>query len=353
MKLDSLRLPSLRRVTDDARFAAGVLRRRPFQVLIQVTNRCNMQCSFCDFWPHPAARSEELTVAEYRKLAADLGALGCFLVSIEGGEPLTRPDLVEIVQALSQRHVSTLFTNGWLMSAEKARALFAAGLVHACVSIDYADAGRHDRKRGLPGATERAWHAIETLRQAAPHGGKQVHVMTVVMQDNASELPALLAQSAAAGVGHQITLLSTGGYRRGGKDGRDSDSGVDALPAPGIGAELLRLWDRYPHARFFRDYARGIDSFLGGGPLPDCHAGEQSFNIDHVGNVSPCIEKIDRSVGNLRTEALPELLLRLRLADAGAGCQSCWTACRGFVQALGDGGTRSAWQDMSARMRSW
>lgn len=355
------RFPSLRQVANDARFAAGVLRQRPFQVLIQVTNRCNMQCSFCDFWPHPAPRSQELTVAEYRRVADELSELGCFLVSIEGGEPLVRPDLVEIVQALSQRHVPTLFTNGWFVTEPKAQALFAAGLPHACVSIDYADAWRHDRKRGVPGATERAWRAVELLRRAAPQGGKQVHVMTVVMGDNQSELPALLAQSAAAGVGHQITLLSTGGYRRGGRTPEalglpqvtGSPAPADSLPAPGIGAELHMLWQRYPHARFFRDYALGIDTFLSGGALPECHAGEQSFNIDHVGNVSPCIEKIDRSVGNIRSAGLAELLEKLRLAQAGAGCQACWTACRGFAQAMGAGGTRRAWQDMSGRMRSW
>ena len=42
----------------DLRFAIGVLRRRPFQVLLQVTNRCNMQCSFCDFWPNGVSPSE-------------------------------------------------------------------------------------------------------------------------------------------------------------------------------------------------------------------------------------------------------------------------------------------------------
>ncbi len=339
----------------DLRFASGILLRRPFQVLIQVTNRCNMKCSFCDFWPHPAPRHAELTVAEYARVAAELSAIGCFLCSIEGGEPLGRPDIVEIVRAFSAAHVSTLFTNGWHVTAEKARALFAAGLVHACVSIDYATAARHDRKRGMPGATERAWRAVELLRQAAPHGGKQVHVMTVVMKDNQDELESLFEKSAAAGVGHQITLLSTSGYRRGhGGSAPSDDRGVlDELPDPGLGAKLLTLWERHPHARFFRDYAQGIDDFVGKGALPACSAGEQSFNIDHLGNVSPCIEKIDRPVGNVRESSLLELLARLRAAKASAGCQDCFTACRGFVQALGRGGTWRSFKDMSARMRSW
>jgi radical SAM protein with 4Fe4S-binding SPASM domain len=351
-----MKIPPFAVAKKDARFSAGVMLRRPFQVLLQVTNRCNMECSFCDFWPHPAPRQEELSTAEFARVSSELAELGCFLVSIEGGEPLCRPDIVEIVRAFCAQHVGTLFTNGWYMTEDKARALFAAGLTHACVSIDYATAERHDRKRGKEGATERAWRAVEILRDVAPRGGKQVHVMTVVMKDNADELPALFEKSAQRGVGHQITLLSTHGFRRGGASPELSlqQAPTDALPEAGIGALLTSLWERFPHARYFRDYARGIDTFLDNPQaLPDCHAGAQSFNIDHVGNVAPCIEKIDRSVGNVRKEPLSVLHARLKSSDAGRGCQDCWTACRGFAQALQDGGSLRGWQDMSNRMRSW
>ena len=56
----------------DLRFAAGVLRRQPFQVLLQVTNRCNMQCSFCDFWPNGVPPGEELTLADFERIEREL-----------------------------------------------------------------------------------------------------------------------------------------------------------------------------------------------------------------------------------------------------------------------------------------
>jgi MoaA/NifB/PqqE/SkfB family radical SAM enzyme len=103
----------------DLRFALGVLRRKPFQVLLQVTNRCNMQCSFCDFWPNGVAPAEELAVAEFERIERELGELGTFVVSIEGGEPLVRPDLIDIVAIFARRHIPLLYTNGWYVDAQK------------------------------------------------------------------------------------------------------------------------------------------------------------------------------------------------------------------------------------------
>jgi MoaA/NifB/PqqE/SkfB family radical SAM enzyme len=335
----------LAQMKKDAEFAAGLLRKKPFSCLLQITNRCNMECSFCDFWPNVAPKKDELTAAEFARIADELAGLGTFLISIEGGEPFVRPDLVDIVRALSKKHITALFTNGWYVTPEKAKALWDAGLTHADVSIDYPDAARHDAKRRLAGATERAWAAVEMFRDTAPRGGKQVHVMTVLMEDNWLDLEPLLQQSASRHVGHQVTLLSTGGFRRG--------KGPDKLPPPKAADELVRLWDRYPHLRYFREYFEKMEPFLAGSPMPTCHAGAQGFNIDHVGNVAPCIEKIDEPVGNVRTDSLATLHGRL-LAKQGeiASCQACWTACRGIQQIAGGGGNTRAWLHLGTRMRT-
>jgi AdoMet-dependent heme synthase len=329
--------------TRDLRFAIGVLRRRPFQVLLQVTNRCNMQCSFCDFWPNGVPSREELALGDFKRIAHELAQLGCFLVSIEGGEPFVRPDLVEIVRAFAERHIALLYTNGWYVDAAKAGELFDAGLTQVGVSIDFPEAARHDAKRRWPGAFDKARRALELFRDAAPHGGRQVHVMSVLMRDNQDDIEPLLALSASLGVGHCFTLLSAKGFRRG---------HVDGLPTRSLSAELSHAWQRHPHMRVFRDYIDGIDPFLDGGALPQCHAGEQSFNIDHCGNVAPCIEKIDRPVGNLRSEPLRAILARLRDLPEVRTCQDCWTLCRGFGQSMGGGGTLRSWRDLAGRMRS-
>jgi MoaA/NifB/PqqE/SkfB family radical SAM enzyme len=265
------------------------------------------------------------------------------MISIEGGEPFVRPDILDIVRVLSRRHVTVLYTNGWYLDPDKARALFASGLSHVGVSIDFPDAARHDAKRGIAGAYERTWRAIDWLRDAAPRGGAQVQVMTVYMEENRRDFEALLRLSAARGVGHAMTLLATQGTRRapGGQ-----------WPSEPVSRELLRLWKQYPHFRVFRDYLALMDAFLQDGDMPQCRAGVQSFNIDHLGNVAPCIEKIGQPVGNVKRESLAKIHSRLARAEGVSTCQECWTFCRGTSQLLGQGGSARSWRDLSLRMRA-
>lgn len=250
---------------------------------------------------------------------------------------MVRPDLPEILQAFRDAgHLPLLYTNGWFIDATRVRTLVAAHQVG--VSIDFPDADRHDAMRRGTGAFSRAVAAVEHLRDTL--GPARVHVMTVLMRENQGDLEALLGLSARLGVRHQVTLLSDQGFRRGAEGSRPDAKAMATLPA---------LAQRWPHLRAFRSYLEGVPTFLDGGPLPRCRAGYQSFNLDHVGNIAACIETIDRPVGNVRDASIPELLARLRTADRGAGCQACWTLCRGMAQALGEGGTPRAWIDL-ARM---
>jgi MoaA/NifB/PqqE/SkfB family radical SAM enzyme len=329
-------------LSQDLGFARAVWRGGPFNVLVQVTNRCNMTCSFCAFWPNGAPPEQELTVSDYERLSEQLAEHGSMLVSVEGGEPTLRPDLPDIVRALSRHHLTALFTNGWRMTPSLARSLWDAGLTHCSVSIDYADPSRHDAARGVNGATERAWQAIATLRDTSPRGGRNVHVMTILMHDNVDELEPLLQKTAELGVGQQITLLATDGDRRGGSDKH--------LPPVGTGARVLALWKRYPHLRFLSEYFAKLDDFLAERPMPVCRAGIAGFNVDHLGNVSPCIERIGEPAGNLRESSLAELLPKLRRPELET-CQRCFTACRGFQQALSSP-TLATWRDLALRTRT-
>src|ERR1700749_3526791 len=72
---------------------------RPFSLLAEITHRCPLHCPYCSNPLELASQAAELTTDEWRRVlneAADMGVLqGVF----SGGEPLQRPDLVQLVAA--------------------------------------------------------------------------------------------------------------------------------------------------------------------------------------------------------------------------------------------------------------
>ena len=100
-------------------------------------------------------KQPEQSIEQFETGAKKLAKWGSLLISLAGGEPLLRDDIVEIVKVIGQWHFPFITTNGYLVDEKLARNLFSAGLWGVSISIDYADAERHDRARGVKGTTNR------------------------------------------------------------------------------------------------------------------------------------------------------------------------------------------------------
>ena len=309
-----------------ARLLEGFVREKPIHCIVQVSNRCNLTCGFCSFWERPADKHDEMTLEDFETLSSTLAEGGAMVISLEGGEPTLRRDIASIVRAFARYHHPILFTNGVTMNERLAKDLWDAGLTEIGVSLDYGNAAQHDQHRGAPGTFEKALRAVEILKATAPRGGRQVVMISVIMHDNVEQLEDILRLSAARGVNHQMTLVSTGG------DGRHDRA--QHTPLSGIGKRLLGLKAKYPHFITFSGYLEAIDRYLEGDRREVCWAGERFLNIDHLGEASPCIEKLHLRAGNLRREPWSVVYDRLRSYEETKGCSSCMTACKGFVEEM-------------------
>src|SRR5678815_6003240 len=78
---------------------------KPYLVALNLTKRCNLKCNHCylDATTKAAGGDDELTTDECFRLIDQIAEVnkGCLLV-ITGGEPLTRPDILD----LSLIHIS-------------------------------------------------------------------------------------------------------------------------------------------------------------------------------------------------------------------------------------------------------
>lgn len=118
----------------------------------RVTRSCNVECLNCFYDSQPRRYGAELSTFEGMALIKDLSAFGVSRLLFSGGEPLMRADLLQLAAYARERGIQpSIFTNGTLLSRERAAELKRAG-VHS-VSILLETIGREvDRQRGLPGA---------------------------------------------------------------------------------------------------------------------------------------------------------------------------------------------------------
>ncbi len=297
--------------------------RHPVWCAWQVTYRCNFRCRFCHYWALPASAKDEPAVADYAEGARKLSRLGTLLISLAGGEPLLRTDLAEIVAAVGRYHFPFVTTNGWLVTPEVAREIMKAGCWGVSVSIDYADAARHDERRGMVGAWEQAWRAVELLSAARVHKWQRVNVIAVLMDDNIDQMEALLEMSARREAYFMVQpygRLKTRSAAYAHNDGQ-------VVPT------LLALRGRFANFLSNPYYLGRFDDFLAGG-VPRCQAGRAFFNIDETGDVAICVENRHRPVANLFRDSIGRIERRLRAAARGNRCTGCWDNCRGEIESL-------------------
>ena len=79
----------------------------PFYASLKVTDRCEFKCPFCNVWKFPAP--DEPT-DKLKILLANLGRSSILMTSFEGGEPLLRDDIAELLEFAHQQPFYILFT---------------------------------------------------------------------------------------------------------------------------------------------------------------------------------------------------------------------------------------------------
>jgi len=154
----------------------------PEQVSIAVTGRCPCDCVFC--CAKGIKAKPELTFDEIKSIIDQGVEMGTHLFTFDGGEPLLREDIYDIISyAHDSGSLTVMFTNGFYLDSEIARNLKNAGLDTLQVSIDSPYQTEHDKVRKLEGLYEKATAGV----RAAVEAGLFVSIYCVVRQDNSDE----------------------------------------------------------------------------------------------------------------------------------------------------------------------
>src|SRR5690606_17827781 len=113
-----------------------------------------------------------------------------------GGEPLLRPDVFDIARhARSLGLYVGLSSNGTLIKEDNIDAIADSGFDYVGISLDGLQA-RHDRIRGQDGAYAASLKGLRLCRDRQ----LKVGIRFTLTQENASDLPGLLALLGGAGI---------------------------------------------------------------------------------------------------------------------------------------------------------
>ena len=161
----------------------------PFIVSYSITTKCNLKCKHCYSSSVEYPAPDELTTEEAFQLIDDLSDWGIHLLVLDGGEPLCREDMLDIVEYASKKGLrTTVGSNGTLIDKPMARHMLAAGVKAVAISLDAADAKTHDSFRGVVGAFEQALKGAESCKNAA----LPFQFNMVIRKETLSQLPDML-----------------------------------------------------------------------------------------------------------------------------------------------------------------
>lgn len=162
----------------------------PLAMLAELTHRCPLSCPYCSNPLELTRREGELTTVQWAGVFRQAADLGVLQLHLSGGEPASRPDLVQIVGAAREAGLYTnLITSGIGLTGRRLDELNAAGLDHVQLSVQGVSAGIADHVGGYKGGFDRKMMvAAEIARIGFP-----LTINAVMHRHNLGDLAATIA----------------------------------------------------------------------------------------------------------------------------------------------------------------
>jgi pyrroloquinoline quinone biosynthesis protein E len=108
----------------------------PLALIAELTHRCPLHCVYCSNPLELKHRTDELSTEVWSRVFREAAEAGVLQVDFTGGEPLTRPDVVELVRAARGTGLYVnLITSGLPLDEARLDELIQAGLDHFQLSF--------------------------------------------------------------------------------------------------------------------------------------------------------------------------------------------------------------------------
>ncbi len=299
-----------------ARGSLNWLAERPIVVSFEVTDSCTCWCKHCDHGG-PKDNSRNLKPADYRRY---MDVLRPSVVQVSGGEPLMRPDLIDIVRNIkcpSGLPYTILVSNWSHMTEERYLALREAGINQFSVSLDFPDE-RHDEFRKLNGLYK---HLSEVIPGLAALGHDDIVLNNCITSENVSEIDAVADKARAWGVNVSYSAYSP--RRTGCRDYFLNSPEQLAI----LKRELDRVKARMDNTRWVANSESTIDAtrrYFEDGKAPGCKAGLRFLVVTSDGSLQPCSMQFKRYPLHEQARMIEEFTQHNQ-------CDECYVSIRSYL----------------------
>lgn len=169
------------------------LSQRPFMVIWETTQACDMACRHCRAEAQPEHNPQALSFSEGKALLDQIVDFGMPrpLVVLTGGDPFKRSDIFELTQYGSQIGLPiALSPSGTpLLNPQNLQKVKESGCKAISLSLDGSCPEIHDTFRGVAGSfdcTVRGWKTAQSV-------GLKLQINTTVTRHNLDDLPRIFA----------------------------------------------------------------------------------------------------------------------------------------------------------------
>ena len=273
--------------------------RIPIRGSLELTFRCNLRCAHC-YVSHGysnASSKGELSYAEICNVVDQIVDEGCLWLLLTGGEPLLRPDFLDIYTYAKRKGlIVTLFTNGTLMTPHIADYLADLPPHKVEISLYGRTQQTYERVTGIPGSYDRCMRGIDLLLER----NIPLDLKTVLITLNQHELDDIRTFTEDLGMTFRFDPMI--------------NAGVDDVNDPTVyrlsPEEIVQydIDDEKRSTEFQKFCGTMSDLQFDQSSVYVCGAGVTAFNVDPYGKLSTCMMARTPSY-DLRQGDLPRRLV--------------------------------------------
>ncbi len=181
---------------------------KPFSLMIEPTNACNLRCPLCPTGRGTLGRpAAALPLDLYRACLRELGPYLMELNLTNYGEPMLHRDLAAMVAEAKATGARVLLgTNGHFLGEAACRQLVESGLDGIYISVDATDAETYAKYRQRGDFTQvlDGTRRLLAARQALGRANPVVELQFLVMKHNESQIDGFRALAAELGADRRI-----------------------------------------------------------------------------------------------------------------------------------------------------